>query len=142
MAVDTGLATMSAIAMMARFADRSVSPVEVHDAVHEVIERREPDLNAFWVRDVDQSRAAARASEARWQGGAPLGPIDGVPITLKENIARAGVPMPAGNAGVVPVMPERNAPITDRVLEAGGVVLGSTVMPDWGMLSSGVSSLH
>ncbi len=142
MAVDTGLATMSASEMTARFAGRSVSPVEVHDAVHEVVERREPDLNAFWVRDVEQSRAAARASQARWQAGEPLGPIDGVPITLKENIARTGVPMPAGNAGVVPVVPERNAPITDRVLEAGAVVLGSTVMPDWGMLSSGVSSLH
>lgn len=136
------MATMTAIEMTAAFADRSVSPVEVHDAVQEVIERREPELNAFWVRDVDQSSAAARASEARWQAGEPLGPIDGVPVTLKENIARAGVPMPAGNAGVQPVVSRRNAPITDRVIESGGVVLGSTVMPDWGMLSSGVSSLH
>ncbi len=142
MPVETYLATMTAIEMTAAFADRSVSPVEVHDAVQAVIERREPELNAFWVRDADQSRAAARASEARWRAGQPLGPIDGVPATLKENIARAGVPMPAGNAGVVPALPERNAPITDRVLESGGVVLGSTVMPDWGMLSSGVSSLH
>ena len=71
MAVDTGLATMSASEMTARFTDRSVSPVEVHDAVHEVVERPEPDLNAFWVRDVEQSRAAARASEAGWQAGPP-----------------------------------------------------------------------
>ena len=142
MPVQMALATMTAIEITAAFADRSVSPVEVHDAVHEVMERREPVLNAFWARDADQSRAAAQASEARWRAGEPLGPIDGVPVTLKENIARAGVPMPAGNAGVQPIVPERNAPITDRVLESGGVVLGSTVMPDWGMLSSGVSSLH
>ena len=50
--------------------------------------------------------------------------------------------MPAGNAGVDPVVPEPDAPVTARVLESGGVVLGSTVMPDWGMLSSGVSSRH
>ncbi|MGH3659608.1 MAG: amidase, partial [Micromonosporaceae bacterium] len=72
----------------------------------------------------------------------PLGPIDGTPVTLKENIARAGVPMPAGCAGVAVTLPQTDAPITARILESGGVVLGSTVMPDWGMLSSGVSSLH
>ncbi len=142
MSPDPALATMSAVEMRKAFAAGTVSPVEVHDAVQDVIEAREPVVNAFWVRDPEQSRAAARASEARWRGGEPLGPIDGVPVTLKENVARAGVPMPSGNAGVEPVLPEQNAPITARVSESGGVVLGSTVMPDWGMLSSGVSSLH
>ncbi|MHB9755580.1 amidase [Streptomyces sp. BYX5S] len=142
MLTDQNLATMSAVEMTARFADRSVSPVEVHDAVQSVIEAREDVLNAFWVRDPEESRKAAEASEARWAAGAPLGPIDGVPVTLKENIARRGVPMPSGNAGVEPVVPERDAPITERVLESGASVLGSTVMPDWGMLSSGVSSRH
>jgi aspartyl-tRNA(Asn)/glutamyl-tRNA(Gln) amidotransferase subunit A len=138
----SGPATLPAVEMLRRFADRSLSPVEVHEAVQAVVEAREPVLNAFWVRDPEESRAAARASEARWAAGEPLGPIDGVPVTLKENVARRGVPMPSGNAGVDPVVPEQDAPITARVLESGGVVLGSTVMPDWGMLSSGVSSLH
>ncbi|MFE6157640.1 amidase [Streptomyces sp. NPDC056486] len=142
MFTEKSLATMSAVEMVAGFADRTVSPVEVHDAVQSVIEARESVLNAFWVRDPAESRKAALASEARWATGEPLGPVDGVPLTLKENIARRGVPMPAGNAGVEPVVPERDAPITERVLESGGVILGSTVMPDWGMLSSGVSSRH
>jgi aspartyl-tRNA(Asn)/glutamyl-tRNA(Gln) amidotransferase subunit A len=133
---------MTATDMRAAFADRSVSPVEVHDAVQEVIEEREPVLGAFWVRDAERSREAAVDSETRWAVGEPLGPIDGIPVTLKENVARAGVPMPSGNAGIEPVVPTSNAPITDRVRESGGVVLGATVMPDWGMLSSGVSSLH
>lgn len=136
------LATMPAVEMTEAFEAGELSPVEVHDAVQAVIEAREPVLNAFWVRDADESRKAAMASEARWAAGEPLGPIDGVPVTLKENVARKGVPMPTGNAGVDPVVPDRDAPITCRVLESGGVVLGSTVMPDWGMLSSGVSSLH
>lgn len=136
------LATMPAVEMVEAFRTRALSPVEVHDAVQGVIEAREPVLNAFWVSDPEESRKAAAASEARWAAGEPLGPIDGVPVTLKENIARKGIPMPAGNAGVDPVVPEQDAPITARVLESGGVVLGSTVMPDWGMLSSGVSSLH
>ncbi|HET8601715.1 MAG TPA: amidase [Segeticoccus sp.] len=136
------LAALTATELVRRYAERSLSPVEVHDAVQAVIEAREPVLHAFWVRDAEASRTQAKASEARWSSGEPLGPIDGVPVTLKENVARAGVPMPAGNAGVVPTIPDRDAPITERVLESGGVVLGSTVMPDWGMLSSGVSSLH
>lgn len=136
------LATMPAVEMVEAFRSRMLSPVEVHDAVQAVIDAREPVLNAFWVRDAEGSRRAAAASEARWAAGEPLGPIDGVPVTLKENIARKAIPMPVGNAGVDPVVPECDAPITARVLESGGVVLGSTVMPDWGMLSSGVSSLH
>src|SRR5690348_14678947 len=100
------LATMSAVDMVAGFSLGTLSPVEVHDAVQQVIELREPVLNAFWVRDPDSSRQAAEASEARWRAGAPLGPIDGVPVTLKENVARKGIPMPSGTAGVEPVAPE------------------------------------
>ncbi len=136
------LATLSAVDMARAFATRQVSPVEVHGAVQQVIEAREPTLNAFWQRDATSSAEAARASEQRWAAREPLGPLDGVPVTLKENLARRGVPMPAGNAGVDPVVPEHDAPVTARLLESGAVVLGSTVMPDWGMLSSGVSSRH
>ncbi|TWP35793.1 amidase [Leekyejoonella antrihumi] len=142
MNTDVVLAAMSAVEMREGFADGSLSPVEVHDAVQVIIEAREPVLNAFWRRDAESSRTQAKASEKRWTQGEPLGPIDGVPVTLKENIARAGVPMPSGTAGVIPTVPERDSPITERVVQSGGVVLGSTVMPDWGMLSSGVSSLH
>ncbi|MQA01678.1 MAG: amidase [Streptosporangiales bacterium] len=134
---------MPAVEVVRRYADRTLSPVELHDAVQAVITAKEPVLNAFWVRDdPDDTRKAAEASAARWAAGAPLGPIDGVPVTLKENIARRGVPKPAGNAGVAPEVPAHDAPVTTAVLDAGGIVLGSTVMPDWGMLSSGVSSKH
>lgn len=137
------LVTLPAVEAVRRFADHTLSPVELHDAVQAVIAAHEPVLNAFWVRDdPDETRKAAEASAARWAAGRPRGPIDGVPVTLKENLARRGVPMPAGNAGVPPTVPTHDAPVTTAVLESGGIVLGSTVMPDWGMLSSGVSSRH
>ena len=136
------IATLSAVDMVAAFASHELSPVEVHDAVQEVIAEREPVINAFYVRDATASRTAATASTARWAQNEPLGPIDGVPMTLKENIARKGVPMPAGTACSEALLAEADAPITARVKESGAVVLGSTTMPDWGMLSSGVSSLH
>lgn len=136
------VAAMPAVDMVQGFAARTFSPVEVHDAVLAVIEHFEPVLNALCSSDPEASRKEAAASERRWLAGEPLGPIDGVPVTLKENVAREGVPMGFGTAGVGPVIPEVDAPVTARVRESGGVILGSTVMPDWGMLSSGVSSLH
>src|SRR6476620_2601634 len=136
------LARLSAAALVTAYADGDLSPVEVTDAVAEVVEDREPTLNAFWVRDVDGAREAAQASERRWKAGEPLGPLDGVPLTVKENLARAGVPMPQGCAGVEPLVPQRDSPVVERITESGGILMGSTVMPDWGMLSSGVSSLH
>jgi len=136
------IARLTATELLVGYAGRSLSPVEVLRAVSRVIDEREPVLNALWVRSTDTALEQARASERRWSRGEPLGPIDGVPVTLKENIARAGVPMPGGHNGAEPLVPDCSSPIADRVGESGGVVIGSTVMPDWGMLSSGVSSRH
>jgi aspartyl-tRNA(Asn)/glutamyl-tRNA(Gln) amidotransferase subunit A len=124
------------------YAAKELSPVEAAEAVIERVEAREPVLNALYQFEPEAVRADAKASERRWMDGTARGPLDGVPMTVKENIARAGVPMPAGTALSNPKVPQSNAPITDRIIEAGGVIVGSTVMPDWGMLSSGVSSLH
>ena len=135
-------AGLTATELVAAYASRDLSPVEVLHDVADVIEAREPELNAFWHLDLEGAATAARASEERWRRAEPTGPIDGVPVTVKENLGRAGVPMPAGNAGVEPGVPTRSSPVVERVEESGGVILGSTVMPDWGMLSSGVSSLH
>lgn len=135
-------ASLTATELVYAYASGGLSPVEVLRDVADVISAREPELNAFWRLDLDGAETAARASEDRWRRGQPAGPIDGVPVTVKENLGRAGVPMPAGNAGVEPVVPTRSSPVVERIEEAGGVILGSTVMPDWGMLSSGVSSLH
>lgn len=136
------LHNLSALELGTAYAAGELSPVDVADAVIARIEAREPVLNAFYRFEPEEVRADAKASERRWQAGAPLGPLDGIPVTVKENIARAGVPMPSGTALAEPKVPVANAPVTDRILENGGVILGSTTMPDWGMLSSGVSSLH
>jgi aspartyl-tRNA(Asn)/glutamyl-tRNA(Gln) amidotransferase subunit A len=135
-------ASLTAAELVAAYASGDLSPVDALEDVAAVIEAREPELNAFWQLDLRSALTAARASEQRWGRGQPAGPIDGVPLTVKENLARAGVPMPAANAGVEPVVPTRSSPVVERIEESGGVILGSTVMPDWGMLSSGVSSLH
>ncbi|MDE9364635.1 amidase [Luteipulveratus sp. YIM 133132] len=139
---DEDLAWRSATQLITGYARGDFSPTEVHRAVRAVVERREPVLNALAQDSAETSERQAAASTERWVRSAPIGPLDGVPITVKENVARRGIPLRAGNAGSPAVLPTRDAPITERVLGAGAVVLGSTVMPDWGMLSSGVSSLH
>jgi len=65
-----------------------------------------------------------------------------VPTTIKENIATQGVPVPVGTAATVLTPAERDAPPAARLREAGAVILGKTTMPDYGMLSSGLSSFH
>jgi aspartyl-tRNA(Asn)/glutamyl-tRNA(Gln) amidotransferase subunit A len=138
----TTLHNLSAGELGSAYAAGQLSPVEVAEAVIQRVEEREPVLNAFYRFDPAEVRTDAQASERRWRNGTQRGPLDGVPVTVKENIARAGVPMPSGTALATPKVPSVNAPITDRILENGAVILGSTTMPDWGMLSSGVSSLH
>jgi aspartyl-tRNA(Asn)/glutamyl-tRNA(Gln) amidotransferase subunit A len=82
------------------------------------------------------------ASETRWREGRPLSPLDGVPITIKDNIATKGVPVPVGTAAADFTTATVDQPPAARVREAGCVILGKTTMPDFGMLASGVSSLR
>ncbi|WP_343071889.1 amidase [Brevibacterium renqingii] len=138
----TTLADHTAAELAAGFAAGDFDPIEVHGAVVDRMDECEPVINALCHRDDERSRAAAVASAARWREGRPLSDLDGVPVTIKENIARRGVPFPSGHAWVEVPVAEHDAPITQRLEEAGAVILGSTTMPDWGMLSSGVSSLH
>ncbi len=138
----TSLADRSAAELAAGFAGGDFDPMEVHSAVVDRMDECEPTINALFHRDDERSRDAAAASAARWREGRPLSDLDGVPVTIKENIARRGVPLPSGHAWVEMPVAGHDAPITERLEEAGAVILGSTTMPDWGMLSSGVSSLH
>ena len=102
----------------------------------------EPHIKALYAFDPDGARATARASTERWVKGEPTGTLDGVPVTIKDNIATRGVPVPLGAASMPLVPAERDAPPAARLREAGAVIFSKTTMPDYGMLSSGLSSFH
>jgi aspartyl-tRNA(Asn)/glutamyl-tRNA(Gln) amidotransferase subunit A len=136
------LHTLSAAELSALFASSEASPVEAARAVIAHIARWEPHLKATYAFDPEGALAMAARSEARWHAGTPLSAIDGVPVTIKENIATRGVPMPLGTAATELVPAPEDAPPTARLREAGAVMLGKTTMPDYGMLSSGLSSFH
>jgi Asp-tRNA(Asn)/Glu-tRNA(Gln) amidotransferase A subunit family amidase len=133
---------LSAAALSRLYAAGEASPVEVTQAVIAHIARWEPQLCALYAYDPEGALGQARESEARWRAGQALSPLDGVPLTLKENIATKGVPLPAGTAATVLVPAAEDAPPAARLREAGCVLLGKTTMPDYGMLTSGLSSFH
>ena len=138
----TQLHDLSAAELSAAYARRDLSPVDVARAAFERIERWEPRINAMYIVSQDAAMAAARQSEARWKSGAPCSPIDGVPVTLKENLYTRGDPAPIGTAAGDLTPRSEDSPVAARVREAGCVILGKTTMPDFGMLSSGMSSIH
>lgn len=138
----TSLHEMTAGELLAAYKAKKLSPVEAVDAVIKHIEAWEPKLKALYAPDFGAARKAAKASETRWQAGKPQGALDGVPITIKENIATHGVPVPLGTAATDLVPAAADAPAAARVREAGAVILAKTTMPDYGMLSSGRSSFH
>jgi aspartyl-tRNA(Asn)/glutamyl-tRNA(Gln) amidotransferase subunit A len=105
------------------------------------VERSEPRLKALYAFDPEGALREARASEARWMAGDPR-PLDGVPATLKENIATRGTPVPLGTAARPLDPAQEDAPPAARLREAGAIIFSKTTMPDYGMLSSGLSSFH
>ena len=133
---------MSALGMLAGYRAKAFSPVEAVDAVLAQIERWEPHLHATYLLNAERVRADARASEARWLKGEPMGPLDGVPVTVKDNIATKGEPVPLGTAASLLAPVPADAPPVARLREAGALYLCKTTMPDYGMLSSGLSSFH
>src|ERR1700729_4229705 len=138
----TDLADLSAVDLARAYEAADASPREALKAVRARIEAWEPTINALWYRDDDEADRQAGAAEERWSAGEPLSPLDGVPVTIKENITTAGVPSPLGSAATILSPAPRDAPAAARLREAGAVLVGKTTMPDFGMLTSGVSTRH
>jgi aspartyl-tRNA(Asn)/glutamyl-tRNA(Gln) amidotransferase subunit A len=135
------LADLTAVELLAKYGDGSVSPVEVIDDVLARVEQLEPRICALYALDPAGARAAAQESERRWRDGT-AGALDGVPVTVKENIATRGTPVPQGTAATELIPAVEDAPAAARLRDAGAVIFSKTTMPEYGMLSSGVSTFH
>jgi aspartyl-tRNA(Asn)/glutamyl-tRNA(Gln) amidotransferase subunit A len=134
---------LDAVQVAAQYSSGALSPVDVTRACLERIDAWEPKLNAMYRTDRDGAIAQAKASESRWRAKKPLSQLDGVPVTIKENIYTKGDPAPIGTKANDDAAPQpADAPPAARLREAGCVILGKTTMPDFGMLSSGLSSMH
>src|SRR5260221_14105495 len=138
----TSLHDLSAVDLMAGYRAKQFSPSEVLEEVLAHVAVWEPHIKALYLFDPEGARATARASTERGKRGEPMGTLGGVPVTIKDNIATKNQPVPLGAASM-PLSPApKDAPPAARLREAGAIIFSKTTMPDYGMLSSGLSSFH
>lgn len=115
-----------------RIRDHEISPVEVLNAHLERIEAVNPKINAI-VTMVDDSAEKARAAEAAVMRGDELGPLHGVPFTIKDCVDTAGVRTTRGSRLFQDYIPDADAPVVTRLKEAGGVFMAKTNMPEFAL---------
>jgi len=127
------LLELSAVDLAARVRRREFSPVEVVEAHIARIEEVNPALNAVVVRRFEEARAEARRAEQAVMEGAELGPLHGVPMSVKEFLAVRGMPHTAGIRARAHVVAEDDATTVARVRQAGAIVLGLTNAPEGGL---------
>ncbi len=125
------LVFLSAALMAERIRKKRLSPVEIVDAHLGQIERLNPTLNAFVQVDAEGARQAAQDAEIAVMHGKTLGPLHGIPISIKSSMAVAGMLCESGTrlrAGFVPVL---DAPLVARLRAAGAIVMGVTNTPEF-----------
>ncbi len=131
--MSTELTGLSATRLIAAYRRKEISPVEVTQAVLERIEAFDSFVNAFCLVDGARAMDAARASEARWQRGEPIGLVDGVPTSIKDIVLTAGWPTLRGSLAIGRDQDwNDDAPVTARLREHGAVLLGKTTTPEFG----------
>ena len=112
---------------------REISAREVIDAHLTRIDDVNLQLNAVTVILADDARAAADAADAALARGNEVGPLHGVPMTVKENIDLTGSATTSGLEINLENQPQRDAPHIEQLRAAGAIAIGRTNMPDYGM---------
>jgi Asp-tRNA(Asn)/Glu-tRNA(Gln) amidotransferase A subunit family amidase len=130
-------------ALREAYRDGACTPVDALDRTLERIAARNPVINAMAYVDSEAARDAAHLSTLRWATGEPRGPLDGLPVTIKDSVHATGMPWRHGCAANRDLADSSfDAPPAARLKEAGAVIVGKTTMPDFGMMAAGVSSLY
>lgn len=122
----------SAAALSDLYRSGALSPVEALQAVLDRAARINPDLNALTLIDAGSALPQARASEGRWRAGAPLSPLDGVPVSIKELVRAAGWPATMASRLTDKSPAGEDAPVVARLREAGAVVFAQSASPEYG----------
>ena len=131
--MSSDLLTLSAVDLVELYRSRRASPVEVTRAVLQRIAALDPVLNAFCFLAPDDAMRMAAGSEARWMRGEPQGPLDGVPVSIKDILLTKGWPTLRGSKTVDPSGPwADDAPAVARLRESGAVLVGKNTTPEFG----------
>jgi amidase len=125
----TEIAFQSATALADAIRRREIGSRELLDHYIERIERLDPAINAVVVRDFDRALALADAADAALARGEDLGPLHGVPMTVKESFHLAGTPTTFGFPEFRDNLASSNATVVDRLTGSGAVIFGKTNVP-------------
>src|SRR5258705_3478966 len=133
---------LSASELAQRIARRQLSSVEVVDAHLARIDEVNPALNALVRVLADEARAGAALADKKLAAGEAVGPVHGVPFTVKENIDMAGLPTTWGVPALAQAVVPADAPVVERMRAAGAIPIGRTNLPDMALRVHNHSSLH
>ena len=126
------LCNLTATALLEGYRQRTLSPVDVAQAVLQRVAALNPRLNAFNLVS-DRLIDDAKAAEARWAAGQPRGLLEGVPVSIKDIVLTRGWPTLRGSKTVDPRGPwNDDAPATARLREHGALLSGNTTTPEFG----------
>jgi Asp-tRNA(Asn)/Glu-tRNA(Gln) amidotransferase A subunit family amidase len=120
------LAMLSAVSMAEQIRQKRLSPVELVEAHLQRIERLNPELNAFVQVDMEGARRQAHAAEIAVSRKQNLGPLHGVPVSIKSSIEVAGLRCEAGTKLRAGYVAQQDAPLVSRLRHAGAIILGTT----------------
>ena len=129
---ETDLHGLSADALAAGIRERRFSPVEVVDEVLSRVERTNPVLNAYCLVRGDEVRDEARRAESAVMRGEELGPLHGVPVSIKDITSTRGIRTTFGSRAFADHVPGEDAVLVERLRGAGALILGKTNTPEFG----------
>lgn len=126
----TDLWMLPAHALVEGYRQDAFTPLDALESILQRCDVINPKINAVIARDDAASREMAKASTERWIGGSALSPLDGVPISVKDNLLVAGLPATWGSRGLVDHVPENDEMPVARLRQGGAILFGKTNVPE------------
>ena len=124
---------MDAVALAQEISEKKLSPVEVVNSFFERIGKINPKINAYITLMVDSALAEAKKAEDSMMKGEELGPLHGVPVSIKDLIFTKGVRTTMGSKLLEDFVPQEDAVQVERLKKAGAIILGKTNTPEFGL---------
>jgi aspartyl-tRNA(Asn)/glutamyl-tRNA(Gln) amidotransferase subunit A len=134
----SGLHALSIAQLREAYIARTATPVDVTEALFDAI--GSDPVNAFCVLDKTAALAMAEASAQRYRQGTPLGPLDGIPVSIKDLIDVAGYPTRRGSTATSDAPAAADAPSVRRLREGGALLFGKTTTSEFGWAANSEST--
>jgi aspartyl-tRNA(Asn)/glutamyl-tRNA(Gln) amidotransferase subunit A len=137
MAINDEICLMEARTLALQIKRKRIKPLEAVDAVLARMERLEPALHAFCTPTPELARAEARRLGARITRGGAVGPLAGVPISIKDLIFTKGIRTASGSFAYRDFIPDEDDVVVERLRVAGAIIIGKTNVSEFGYSATG-----